>query len=215
MYGPVGPGFDVFSLLIPAILLGGAVYLALVLAQRRAPSPAAGTPAGPYAGAGGVVFAALYTVALAALLAAFVGFGIEAAYPSPAFPEDPYAAGPMTGPEFPGEEPSPEFVEAERRFQTEMEAYQQRLSDHHEVASAVALVAAVALLLVGLVPRIGRLPVIGQGVTLGGVLTLLYGIVLAVQTQSELLRFVAVAVGLAALLVAIYLKFRPGRTASA
>ena len=96
-----------------------------------------------------------------------------------------------------------------------MEAYQQRLSYHHEVASAVALVAAVALLLVGLVPRIGRLPVIGQGVTLGGVLTLLYGIVLAVQTQSELLRFVAVAVGLAALLVAIYLKFRPGRTASA
>jgi hypothetical protein len=46
------------------------------------------------------------------------------------------------------------------------------------------------------------------------VLTLLYGIVLAVQTQSELLRFVAVAVGLATLLVSAYLRFRPGRTAA-
>lgn len=218
MYGPMGPvGFDVFSLLLPTILIGGAIYLALVLAQRRAPptsggeAPAAG---GPYQGAGNLVFAALYTVALAALLAAFVGFGIEAAYPSPAFPEHPYSSG-MIGPEPPGEQPSSEFIEAEQRFQTEMENYQQRLSDHHRIASAIALVAAVLMLLTGLLPRVGRLPVIGQGVTLGGVLTLLYGIVLAVQTQSELLRFVAVAVGLVALLVAIYLKFRPGRMAAA
>lgn len=212
MYGPMGPvGFDVFSFLLPAILLGGAVYLALALAQRRnhADAPASG----PYAGTG-VVLVALYTVALAALLAAFVGFGIEAAYPSPEFPEDGFMGGPMME-GGPGEEPSPEFIEQERRFQTEMETYQQRLSDHHEVASAIAIVAAVLMLLAGLVPRVGRLPVIGQGVTLGGVLTLLYGIVLAVQTQSELLRFVAVAVGLAALLVSAYLRFRPGRTATA
>lgn len=217
MYGPMGPGFDVFSLLLPMILIGGLVYLALVLAQRRNSSLAAGdaSAAGPYQGASNAVFAALYTVALAALLAAFVGFGIEAAYPSPTFPEDPYAAGPMMGPEFPGEEPSPEFIEAQRKFQTEMEAYQQRLSDHHEVASAISLVAAVALLLASLLPQVGRLPVIGQGVALGGVLTLLYGIVLAVQTQNELLRFAAVSVGLVALLVAIYLKFRTGRTAAA
>ena len=115
----------------------------------------------------------------------------------------------------PGEQPSPEFVETERRFQAEMEAYQQRLSDHHEVASAIALVASVAMLLTSLLYRVGRLPVIGQGLALGGVLTLLYGIVLAVRTQSELLRFAAVAVGLVALLVAIYLKFRPGRRTTA
>ena len=219
MYGPMGPvGFDAFSLLLPTILIGGVVYLAFVLAQRRNPSQAAsgasaGAPSGPYQG-GNVVLAALYTIALAALLAAFVGFGIEAAYPSPAFPDDPYSSGAAMGPELPGEEPSPEFVEAERRFQTEMEGYQQRLSDHHEVASAVAIAAAVLMLLAGLVPRVGRLPVIGQGVTLGGVLTLLYGVVLAVQTQSELLRFVAVAVGLAALLVSIYLRFRPSSAAT-
>ena len=213
MYGPMGPvGFDVFSFLLPAILLGGAVYLALALAQRRnhADAPASGSQAGT----GGVVLVALYTVALAALLAAFVGFGIEVAYPSPEFPEDPYMEGPMME-GIPGEEPSPEFIEEQRRFETEMAAYQQRLSDHHEVASAIAIVAAVLMLLVGLVPRVGRLPVIGQGITLGGVLTLLYGIVLAVQTQSELLRFVAVAVGLAALLVSAYLRFRPSRTAAA
>ena len=92
MYGPMGPvGFDVFSFLLPAILIGGAVYLALVLAQRRNPSLAAGdaSTAGPYQGGGNVVFAALYTVALAALLAAFVGFGIEAATRRPRFPRRP------------------------------------------------------------------------------------------------------------------------------
>lgn len=211
MYGPMGPvGFDVFSFLLPAILLGGAVYLALALAQRR--SHADASASGPYAGTS-VVLVALYTVALAALLATFVGFGIEAAYPSPEFPEDGFMRGPMME-GGPGEEPSPEFIEQEQRFQTEMETYQQQLSDHHEVASAIAIVAAVLMLLAGLVPRVGRLPVIGQGLTLGGVLTLLYGIVLAVQTQNELLRFVAVAVGLAALLVSAYLRFRPGRTAA-
>lgn len=212
MYGPMGPvGFDVFSFLLPAILLGGAVYLALAQRRNHADAPASGSQAGT----GGVVLVALYTVALAALLAAFVGFGIEVAYPSPEFPEDPYMEGPMMEGGIPGEEPSPEFVEEQRRFQTEMEAYQQRLSDHHEVAAAIAIAAAVLMLLAGLVPRVGRLPVIGQGITLGGVLTLLYGIVLAVQTQSELLRFVAVAVGLAALLVSAYLRFRPSRTAAA
>jgi hypothetical protein len=55
---------------------------------------------------------------------------------------------------------------------------------------------------------VGRLPVIG------GVLTLLYGVILAIQAQSPLLRFLAVTVGLIVLLVALYLKFRPSRTAA-
>lgn len=52
-----------------------------------------------------------------------------------------------------------------------------------------------------------------QRVTLGGVLTLFYGVILALQTQSPLLRFLAVAVGLLVLLIALYLKFRPDRAA--
>ena len=50
---------------------------------------------------------------------------------------------------------------------------------------------------------------------LGGVLTLLYGVILALQAQSPLLRFLAVAAGLIVLLIALYLKFRPERTAAA
>jgi hypothetical protein len=40
----------------------------------------------------------------------------------------------------------------------------------------------------------------------------LYGVILAIQAQSPLLRFLAVTVGLIVLLVALYLKFRPSRT---
>jgi hypothetical protein len=61
---------------------------------------------------------------------------------------------------------------------------------------------------------VGRLPVIGGGLMLGGVLTLLYGVILAIQAQSPLLRFLAVTVGLIVLLVALYLKFLPSRTAA-
>jgi hypothetical protein len=61
---------------------------------------------------------------------------------------------------------------------------------------------------------VGRLPVIGGGLMLGGVLTLLYGVTLAIQAQSPLLRFLAVTVGLIVLLVALYLKFRSSQTAA-
>ena len=211
MYGgPIGPGFDVLSLLIPAILIGGVVYLALSLAQRRvSPRPVgAGSLENP-------VLKTLYTLAVAALVAAFVGFGIEAFYPSPAFPEPDEA---MMNPEMYGPEPGaiagepgpppPEFVEAERESQREYEAYERELAAHSGVASAVAIGAAVLILVLGLVPRIGRLPSIGDGLILGGVFTLLYGTVLALQSQSEVARFVAVAVGLVVLLAALYLKSR-------
>ena len=42
--------------------------------------------------------------------------------------------------------------------------------------------------------------------TLGGLLTLAYGVILAMLTQSELLRFGGVAVGLAVLFATLYLK---------
>ena len=112
-----------------------------------------------------------------------------------------------------GQEPTPEMREAEARFQREMDAYEKEFDAHNRVASAVAIGLAVSILVAGLVPAIGRLPAIGDGVTLGGVLVLIYGAILAILTRSELLRFGAVTVGLVVLLVALYLKVRPGNTA--
>lgn len=225
MFGPVvGPGLDIISVLLPAILLGGVIYLAVSLAQRGAPSRGDTGPVGVE----NAMLRTLYTLAVAALVAAFVGFGIEVFYPTPGFPEGPFADRPGGPPpevedtvpaelppdaeeEPPPKGPPPDF---EPGLPPEISAYERELAEHNRVASPVAIGAAVLILVAGLIPRLGRLPVIGSGVTLGGVLTLFYGVILALQTQSPLLRFLAVAVGLLVLLIALYVKFRPGRTAS-
>lgn len=107
--------------------------------------------------------------------------------------------------------PSPDFGPGPP---PEIAAYERELAEHNRIAAPIAIVAAVLILVASLIPRLGRLPVISSGVTLGGVLTLFYGVILALQTQSPLLRFLAIAAGLVVLLVALYLKFRLGTTDS-
>ena len=64
---------------MPAALIRGAVYVAIALTQRRASAVqgASGT------GLDNLTLRTLYTLTVAALVAAFVGFGIEVVYPSP------------------------------------------------------------------------------------------------------------------------------------
>jgi hypothetical protein len=221
MLSQIGPSFevfsnDVFSFLLPAILAGGTVYVAVSLTQGRGPfqTESARPEPGP-TGTGNPVLRTLYALAVAVLVAAFVGFGIETFYPTPESPQDTALAG-----EIP---PSPS---ADKNVPSAAEpppglpgdaasgAYERQLADHDRVASVVAIVVAVLILVVGLIPRISLLPVIGDGVTLGGVLTLFYGMALALQAPSGVLGFFVVAVGLIALLATLYLKFRPGRTVS-
>jgi hypothetical protein len=224
----VGPNFDVFSIgifpaLLPAILIGGALYFAVSLTQGRASfrtESGRGEP-GP-AGEENPVLGTLYALALAVLIAAFVGFGAETIYPAPETPQDTTLSGgaptqpPDTGSALPGADtPSgaPDIGPG-ASGDAAIGAYEQELNTHDQVASVLAVVAAVLILVAGLTSRVSRLPVIGDGVTLGGVLTLLYGMFLAAQAPSQLLGFFVVAVGLIALLATLYLKFRPGRTTS-
>lgn len=223
MYGAGAPFFDIFSVLVPAILFLGALYVAFAIFQGRSSWEA--IEASDITSS---VLRIVYTLALAGLIAAFVGFGIEAVYPSPSYPDDEMFFGPAHGEgvaiaqeevvsqePLPGEfaEPPPippEEVEAEAEYMREMRTYQEELSQHHRVASLLAIGAAALILLLGQVPRFRRLPVIGDGLTLGGLLTLVYGLALGIQVDSNLFRFLTVTAGLAVLLVAISLKLRSG-----
>jgi hypothetical protein len=49
--------------------------------------------------------------------------------------------------------------------------------------------------------------VIGDGVTLGAVFTLFYGLIRAFMSNNEQFRFVAVAIGLAIVLTLVYWRF--------
>lgn len=145
-------------------------------------------------------FRALYALALALLVSAFVGFGIAAFYQEPEPPEYPQEL------EFVGENPTERQRELMAEQRREEEAYQQRISGYNQVVSVVAIGAAVVLLAASLL-WLRRFPVIGDGTTLGAVLTLFYGLIRAFMTDSEQFRFVAIAVGLVILLVLVYRQF--------
>ena len=140
----------------------------------------------------------LYALAISFLVVAFVGFGISAFYPAPEFPQPP----PET--EF-GGSPSTEKEKELAAEQREKE-YQEPLSEYNKVVASIAIGAAILLLVISIL-WLNRLPVIGDGVTLGAVFTLFYGLVRAFTTEDEVFRFIAVAVGLVLVLALVYWKF--------
>lgn len=236
MYSPGVPFFDIFSLLVPAVLILGGLYVVFSLLQGR---PARGEGENDTPDLTSSVLRIVYTLALAGLIAAFVGFGIEAFYPSPNYSDEGAFYGEMSGggvvmqggatavaPDEvmaqegpPGEfaEPgmTPEMIQSEREYMQQMRSYERELSEHHRVASLIAIGAAALLLVAGWMPSLRRLPVIGDGLTLGGLITLFYGLALGVQVDSDFFRFLAVSIGLVVLLVAILLKLRSGDLRSA
>ena len=144
----------------------------------------------------------MYALAIALLVVAFVGFGIAAFYPAPEYPQ------PSTELEFGVGEGGP--TEEEKRLMAEEQrkeqAFQERLSDYNRVVASVSIGVAVVLL-VGSLLWVSRVPVIGDGVTLGAVFTLFYGLVRALMTEEEVFRFVAVGVGLVVVLSLVYRRF--------
>ena len=153
----------------------------------------------------------LSLLAVGVLTAFFVGFGIQAFYPAPEPPEERF------GPTEPLPEEDPEgkekFADKEEK-ELSVRAYQEEVVEYNRIASLVAI--GIAVLILGavlLLRRIG-IPAIRDGVALGGVLTLFYGLVLALQAEGDVFRFLMVGVVLVVVLAAAYLRFRPDRTAS-
>ena len=141
------------------------------------------------------------------LVGFFVGFGIQAFYPTPELPEE----------RFWPPEPPPEDPEDKEKARVEKEekeltfkAYQEEVVEYNRFASLVAVGIAVLILGAVLLLRRIRIPAIKDGVALGGVLTPFYGLVLALQAEG-VFRFLMVGVVLLVVLVAVYARFRPDR----
>ena len=89
-------------------------------------------------------------------------------------------------------------------------AYHQQVSDYNKVVSSIAIGIAVVLL-GGSILWLSGLAVIGDGVTLGAVFTLFYGLIRANKTNGEVFSFIAVAVGPVMVVGLVYVRFvRPG-----
>jgi hypothetical protein len=139
---------------------------------------------------------ALYTFSIALFVLAFVVFGI-AALPTP----EPSGVPPELASieDTPTEEQQALLAEQGQ----EQQAFQEQISVYNQVVSFLTIGVAVALLAASIL-WLQSVPVIGEGVTLGAVFTLLYGLYSAYSTSAGLLTFVAVALGLLVLLALVY-----------
>jgi uncharacterized membrane protein (DUF2068 family) len=144
---------------------------------------------------------ALYAIAIAFLVVAFVGFGISAFYPEPQYPAYPNEVE-RTRPE----NRTPEQKEKIEEYREKEKAYRANISNYNLVVASISIGAAV-LLLVGSILWLNRLPVIGDGATLGAVFTLFYGLIRAFMSNNEQFRFVAVAIGLVIVVALVYWRF--------
>jgi hypothetical protein len=149
----------------------------------------------------------LYSLAIALLVAFFVGFGISAFYQAPQRP--PMASARVDAAQK-AENPTQEQKQLLSERRQSWKAYHQQVSDYNKVVSSIAIGVAVVLL-GGSILWLSGLAVIGDGVTLGAVFTLFYGLIRANMTDSEVFRFIAVAVGLVVVVGLVYVRFvRPG-----
>ena len=144
---------------------------------------------------------ALYAIAIAFLVVAFVGFGISAFYPEPRYPAYPNV-GERTRPET----RTPEQKEKIEEYRQKEKAYRENISTYNLIVASISIGAAV-LLLVGSIVWLSRLAVIGDGVALGAVFTLFYGLIRAFISNNEQFRFVAVAIGLVIVVALVYWRF--------
>jgi len=145
---------------------------------------------------------ALYAIAIAFLVVAFVGFGISAFYPEPNYPGGYPNEAQRTRPENRTSEQKQKIEE----YHQKEKAFREALSTYNLVVASISIGAAV-LLLVGSILWLSRLPVIGDGVTLGAVFTLFYGLIRAFMSNNEQFRFIAVAIGLAIVVALVYWRF--------
>lgn len=186
-----------------------ATYLAVRVTRGGSSSSPDGGRRSP--GARTSLLEVLSLLAVGVLVAFFVGFGIQAFYPAPEPPEEQF------GPTQPPPEENPEGKETfadEEEKELSVRAYQEEVVEYNRIASLVAI--GIAVLILGAVLLLRRLgiPAIRDGVALGGVLTLFYGLVLALQAEGDVFRFLMVGVVLVVVLVAAYLRFRPDSTVS-
>lgn len=143
------------------------------------------------------VMRVVYMFFLGLLIAVFVGVSINTFYEQPAGPTFPMYATEKTKTEA-------ELQKEQADYDAKSRAYQAELQVYNRNVSIVVLVAAVMLVGASLVYE-KRSSVLANGVMLGGLFTLLYGIVRSFISGDNKYIFIAVSVGLA---VVIYLGYR-------
>lgn len=146
----------------------------------------------------------IYMFFVGLFVAIFLGTGIAVFYPSPKAPSEPVWLNRLD---------KGQLTEAQQQelstFDAQMKDYERQMVVYNRNASMIALGFAL-LILIGTLTLAERLGVVANGLLLGGIFTLLYGIGRGMATDSNKYRFVVAAVGLVVTIALGYIKFRPG-----
>lgn len=140
----------------------------------------------------------IFTLFIGVMVALFVGFGIEAFYPSPVYPD------------FMWEEKMTE--EQTAAIQAAEEAYQQAVRVRSQIVPIVVTAVAV-IIMVGSMFLEKRNLTLTNGLLLGGLFSLIYGSTVGFSAGSAMVTFITVGVGLAAVIVVGVRRFSPSREA--
>lgn len=139
----------------------------------------------------------IYTFFVAVFLAMFIGIGIAVFYPEPKAPESP---------QFFEKELTTEEQSAMTAFSVQQKAYEAKLWVYNRNVSLIVMACAVVILAISLLFT-AQLGILADGLLLGGIFTLLYGIGRGMVTDNNRYRFLVAAIGLAITLALGYVKF--------
>ena len=145
----------------------------------------------------------IYTFFLGLFLAIFVGMGIAVFYEEPKPPVEPVWFTKIGLEKY---EPTAVERKQEEQYNAQQKTYDNQLKHYNRNVSIIVLSSAVIVLAVTLLTA-EKLEIIADGLLLGGIFTLLYGIGRGMATDNNKFRFGVAAVGLIVTLVLGYLKF--------
>jgi hypothetical protein len=140
----------------------------------------------------------IFTLFIGVMVALFVGFGIEAFYPSPVYPDIMWQEN-MT-------------EKQTAAIQAAEEAYQEAVRVHNQIVSIVVTAAAVIIMFLSMFLE-KRNRTLTNGLLLGGLFSLVYGSTVGFSAGSAMVTFITVGVGLAAVIVVGVRRFSPSREA--
>lgn len=150
----------------------------------------------------------IYTFFVGLFLAIFVGMGVGFFYESPKPPEEPSWFGSTYSGKF---EPSDAQRKEEEEYSKKIREFEKTtMSDYNRNVSIIVLSCAVIILVIALLFDM-QLGIIADGLLLGGIFTLLYGIARGISVDSNSYRFIVASIGLAITLALGYRKFVPAR----
>ncbi|MCX6495067.1 MAG: hypothetical protein NTY82_04750 [Actinobacteria bacterium] len=152
------------------------------------------------------IFRIIFVVFVGLMVTFFVGFGIDAFYPEPVYPQAIQDMWTMLANKTP-------TVEEQAKINALEQAYQLEQQTHNRIVSIVVTIAAVIFLALSVLLE-NKNRVMANGIMLGGLFSLLYGAARGLGSQDSMVTFITVGVGLAAVVLIGLRRFSHARETS-